>query len=107
MVVRVNGATLYHEKCFACRTCSCVFEQFYFPYRNEPYCQRHYLEAADFKCNKCRDFITDEKAVIARGAKYHSRCFVCSDSSCGRAFEDAFYMRNNQPYCDRHYGGKN
>jgi hypothetical protein len=69
LVVRVNGSTLYHEKCFTCKTCAQVFDQFYFPHRNVPYCQRHYLEAADLKCAKCRDLIVDEKAVSARGQK--------------------------------------
>lgn len=39
------------------------------------------------QCAKCHEFVTDDKVVVARGAKYHSRCFVCSDPSCGRPFE--------------------
>jgi len=103
-VVRVNGSTLYHEKCFTCRTCSAVFDEFYFPHQGANYCQRHYLEAANMKCGKCRDVINDDKAVVAKGQKYHSRCFVCSD--CGDQFVDCFYFRGGQPYCSRHAQGK-
>ncbi len=96
----INGSC---SRCFTCKTCSATFDQYYFPHRNQPYCQRHYLEAADMKCGKCRELIVDEKAVSARGQKYHSRCFVCSDSGCGRVFDDVFYMKNAQPFCERHY----
>ena len=96
-VVRLNGSTLYHERCFTCATCDSVFDSFYYPHSGLNYCAQH---VPNMKCGKCRDAIVDDKVVMAKGQAYHSRCFVCSD--CGDQFTSVYHMRSGQPVCDRH-----
>lgn len=65
-----------------------------------PYCFEHYLDAAGLVCVQCNKPIRDN-AVTVRGAKYHSRCFVCT--TCKKEFAQSYNIFESRPYCDEHY----
>lgn len=96
----------FHESCFNCAVCHCVFEDGKFYEKDEnAYCLKHYNELFGYTCGKCHGTITDGTAIKALGKYWHREHFNCN--TCSKAFTDGkFFEVDGQPYCQEHYHSK-
>ncbi|GAB5588371.1 hypothetical protein Unana1_03271 [Umbelopsis nana] len=92
----------YHEGHFFCRECGNPFDEGGFMVHDgHPYCEKDYLRKFGQKCMGCGEYMSGE-FLNALGGDWHKDCFVCTE--CKEPFEsETFYVRNNKPYCQRHY----
>lgn len=99
----MNEEHMYHQHCFVCKKCSKKFTDYYWRYKGSIYCQPHYLEAADMKCNKCRDWIKDQTVVMSFDKKWHEDHFCCESSGKKFTDKDPYYMLNGKFLCKEEY----
>lgn len=97
----------WHEGCFVCHAPECgvaVAKVGFYAKDGVPYCKQHRALAAEL-CARCGEVLvaSSGRVYAALGAKYHEKCFVCTESGCNVAFGDnGFYAVGTKPYCEQH-----
>jgi len=102
----------WHVSCFVCCKCRQPLGMSYYDRSDQLYCGTciaketgapyHVSEATE--CPGCFRRIGEEEHVLALGAAWHAKCFVCT--SCKKSFPDGkFLHRDGKPFCKDHIKG--
>uniref|UniRef100_A0A5S6QBH5 LIM zinc-binding domain-containing protein n=1 Tax=Trichuris muris TaxID=70415 RepID=A0A5S6QBH5_TRIMR len=97
------GDKTYHDKCFACDSCSRPLSKCGYQQKDTlTLCPGCYSEKYLPKCSRCQLAIRDMRCYTAAGKIYHEQCFACT--KCGALFKDGrYWVVGKKLYCQNDY----